>query len=55
MTKKVKAVKSKKLAQFVVDALDDLKGESIRTLNVEKLTAITDYMVKLLIEEENVK
>lgn len=45
MTKKVKALKSKKLAQLVVDALDDLKGESIRSINVEKLTAITDYMV----------
>jgi ribosome-associated protein len=45
MTRKVKALKSKKLAQLVVDALDDLKGESIRTINVEKLTAITDYMV----------
>jgi ribosome-associated protein len=45
MTTKVKALKSKKLAQLVVDALDDLKGESIRTINVEKLTAITDYMV----------
>ena len=38
-------MKSKKLAQLVVDSLDDLKGESIRTINVEKLTAITDYMV----------
>lgn len=38
-------MKSKKLAQLVVDALDDLKGESIRTINVERLTAITNYMV----------
>lgn len=45
MTKKVKALKSKKLAKLVVDALDDLKGESIRSINVEKLTSITDYMV----------
>tara|TARA_B100001059_G_scaffold141022_1_gene141115 strand:+ start:1115 stop:1513 length:399 start_codon:yes stop_codon:yes gene_type:complete len=45
MTRKVNALKSKKLAQLVVDSLDDLKGESIRTINVEKLTAITDYMV----------
>jgi len=45
MTRKVKALKSKKLAQLVVVALDDLKGESIRTINVERLTAITNYMV----------
>ena len=45
MTRKVNALKSRKLAQLVVDSLDDLKGESIRTINVEKLTAITDYMV----------
>ena len=36
---------SKKLSQLVVVALDDLKGESIRCINVKKLTSITDYMV----------
>ena len=45
MNEKVKALKSKKLAQLVVEALDDLKGESIRSINVQKLTEITDYMV----------
>ena len=36
---------SKRLSQLVVNALDDMKGQSIRCINVEKLTAITDYMV----------
>ena len=36
---------SKKLSKLVVQALDDMKGQSIRCINVEKLTAITDYMV----------
>ena len=36
---------SKDLADLVVDALDDLKGQSIKVINVEELTAITDYMV----------
>lgn len=36
---------SKKLSKLVVAALDDMKGQSIRCINVEKLTSITDYMV----------
>ena len=36
---------SKELAELVVDALEDMKGQSIRSINVEELTAITDYMV----------
>lgn len=36
---------SKELSKIVVDALDDMKGQSIRCINVEQLTAITDYMV----------
>jgi len=36
---------SKKLSKLVVTALDDMKGQSIRCINVEKLTSITDYMV----------
>ncbi len=36
---------SKKLAKIVVDSLHDMKAQSIRCINVEKLTAITDYMV----------
>ena len=42
---KVSRLNSKKLAQRVVDTLDDLKGQSIRCINVKKLTEITDYMV----------
>jgi len=36
---------STKLSEVVVEALEDLKGQSIRCINVKKLTAITDYMV----------
>ncbi len=36
---------SKKLAQLAETALDDLKGQSIRSINVQDLTQITDYMV----------
>ncbi len=36
---------SKKLSKLVVEALNDMKGQSIRCINVEELTAITDYMV----------
>ncbi len=36
---------SKQLAQLVENALDDLKGEAITSIDVRKLTEITDYMV----------
>lgn len=42
---KVSRLSSKQLAQLAVDALDDLKGQSISCINVAKLTSITDYMV----------
>ncbi len=42
---KAESLDSKRLAQITVDALDDLKGQSIRSINVKKLTEITDYMV----------
>ena len=42
---KVSRLNSKKLAQRIVDTLDGLKGQSIRCINVKKLTEITDYMV----------
>ena len=42
---KVSRLNSKKLAQRIVGTLDDLKGQSIRCINVKKLTEITDYMV----------
>ena len=38
-------LKSKDLAELVVEALDDMKGQDIRCINVEGLTSITDYMV----------
>ncbi len=38
-------MKSKELADLVVEALDDMKGQDIRCINVEGLTSITDYMV----------
>lgn len=40
-----KSLNSKKLSKLVVDALDDMKGQSIKCINVSKLTSITDYMV----------
>jgi len=38
-------LKSKKIADLVVTALEDMKGQAVRCINVEKLTAITDYMI----------
>jgi len=38
-------LKSKKLSELVVGAVDDLKGEKISCIDVKKLTSITDYMV----------
>lgn len=42
---KVVDLNSKKIAQIAETALDDMKGQSIKCINVEKLTQITDYMV----------
>lgn len=42
---KVSSLNSKKLSQLVVEALDDMKGQSIQIIDVKKLTSITDYMV----------
>ena len=42
---KVSKLNSKKLAQVAVTALEDMKGQSVKCINVEKLTQITDYMV----------
>ena len=39
------SLKSTELSELVVEALDDVKGQSIRRINVERLTSITDYMV----------
>lgn len=36
---------STELSEVVVEALEDVKGQSIRCIDVKRLTAITDYMV----------
>lgn len=36
---------SSKLTQLVVDALEDVKGRDIVTLDVRDMTSVTDYMV----------
>jgi len=38
-------LKSKKLAEIAVEALDDIKGQSISCIEVKKLISITDFMV----------
>ena len=38
-------MKSKRVSALVVDALEDMKGQSIRCIGVSKLTSITDFMV----------
>jgi len=38
-------LRSDKLAELAVAALDDMKGQAIRSISVGKLTSITDYMV----------
>ena len=44
-TESTESIDSKKLVQLAETALDDLKGQSIRSINVQNLTQITDYMV----------
>ncbi len=38
-------MKSEKLTQLVVAALEDVKGNDIVTLDVRDMTSVTDYMV----------
>ena len=38
-------MQSKELVELVEQAVDDLKGVDVQTLNVSGLTTITDYMV----------
>ncbi len=38
-------MKSDKLAELVVDALDDIKGQNIVKLDVRDMTTVTDYMI----------
>jgi ribosome-associated protein len=42
---KVSSLNSKKLSKIAVDALEDMKGQSVECINVKKLTQITDFMV----------
>ena len=36
---------SEELAELIVDALDDVKGQDIVKLDVRKMTTVTDYMI----------
>jgi ribosome-associated protein len=36
---------SEKLSALVVDALDDVKAHEVVTLDVRKMTSVTDYMI----------
>lgn len=36
---------SEELTELVVEALDDVKGQDIVTLDVRKMTPVTDYMI----------
>jgi ribosome-associated protein len=36
---------SDKLCKLVIDALEDVKAKDIATLDVRKMTSVTDYMV----------
>jgi ribosome-associated protein len=35
----------KQLTELVVDALEDVRGQEIKVLDVSRLTALTDYMI----------
>ena len=36
---------SEQLCTLVVDALDDIKAQDVTTLDVRKMTTVTDYMI----------
>lgn len=42
---KKSVLSSEKLAELAVAALDDMKGQAVRSISVSELTSITDYMV----------
>ena len=44
--KNSKALNSEQLAELAVTALGDMKGQEIRSISVQGLTSITDFMVK---------
>ena len=43
--KNLKALNSEQLAELAVAALGDMKGQEIRSISVQGLTSITDFMV----------
>ena len=43
--KKVIELKNRDISRLVIEALDDLKGASIKSIDVRGLTSITDFMV----------
>jgi len=43
--KKVIELKNRDISRLVIEALDDLKGASIKSIDVRDLTSITDFMV----------
>ena len=43
--KNSKALNSEQLAELAVTALGDMKGQEIRSISVQGLTSITDFMV----------
>ena len=43
--KNSKALNSEQLAELAVTALGDMKGQEIRSISVQALTSITDFMV----------
>lgn len=42
---KTSSLTSQHIAEIAAEALDDMKGQSITSINVEKVTSITDVMV----------
>ncbi|MEY4641632.1 MAG: hypothetical protein RLZZ227_1626, partial [Pseudomonadota bacterium] len=38
-------MKATKLRDFVVKAVEDMKGHDVKSLDIEKLSSIADYMV----------
>ena len=43
--KNLKALNSEQLAELAVTALGDMKGQDIRSISVQGLTSITDFMI----------
>jgi ribosome-associated protein len=39
------SLSSKEIVEIALKAIEDIKGQGVRCINVDKLTSITDYMV----------